>query len=368
MVLAGPGLLVSVPAREIGGFFPSGSLIAREELRDLALTPALSTALDLAEQLCRRRRARLLIATRPEMFTHGASLEWLRARLRGIGDHLCLSDGSALRPMPGLRNHLFLYGQEIASHAEAFLSLSRRVPRLFACLDSQVNSCVSLRVGRELIRPKPLLLQAAAARRPRTHALAYVYTPGADLASSVLQTLAAPLPLAAGAARWHELAYLLATEAGCRDKTAAKVMFDVLRHARDKPARGVVVQLPELGSAAAGAEQRLAVVLEGLRAVGLSQAAVRAESLLFTLDEPAPAALLRRAARVDLLMHSAFPFWRHPPAHYRTFRSVQVFGAGAAPVERTAWRRLLTPALGRCPEFRRPSATRATRWPANRAH
>src|SRR5579862_3236976 len=103
MLIRGAGLLVSLPAKELDAFCPTGSIFKDTELRNTPLSVELRLALDVARQACAKRRVPLLIVARPEIFTHGLPLKWLRDRLGGVEDHLCISDGTAVRPIPQLR-------------------------------------------------------------------------------------------------------------------------------------------------------------------------------------------------------------------------------------------------------------------------
>ncbi len=71
----------------------------------------------------------------PEIFTHGESLAWLARKLGGARDHLAFSDGSTVRILPGMRNHVFFYAQSRLSDGEALARLERRAGELLAGLD-----------------------------------------------------------------------------------------------------------------------------------------------------------------------------------------------------------------------------------------
>ena len=59
----------------------TASLFGPETLFDAPISESLRAALEAIE-------GRLLFVARPEMFTDGATLEWLTARCEGIADHL----------------------------------------------------------------------------------------------------------------------------------------------------------------------------------------------------------------------------------------------------------------------------------------
>ena len=123
--LASP-LLVSIPGSALTDLKLPGSVFAWRDLRDAVLPPDLRLALRLVMEHAAAARLRVRFLARPEIFTHGAPRAWLDARIAGSTDHLILSDGRSLRPIPGFGAHrmpvrqLYLCGS--GSHPGGYVS------------------------------------------------------------------------------------------------------------------------------------------------------------------------------------------------------------------------------------------------------
>jgi hypothetical protein len=357
------GLLVSLPAKELRDFAPSGSVFGTAELRDVLISDELRSALDLTQQVCARQRTRLLSVVRPEIFTHGATLEWLRGRLGGIQDHLCISDGTAVRPIPELRNHIFLYGLGKHEHAIAFKRLSHWAPELLAGMDSQVNTCLSFRVGRKLISPPSVLVQVAERNVGLPSPRYFIYGRGASIEISVERTVAKEAQLNRLARNCRHITYVPMTETALLDRTFATAVARAISRSYSEPSRCVLLRLPRLAAAAGTVQDRLKATLEALRAAGLKHPRVPSSSLMFVTADPAAASLAALSASLDLLMHPSFEFWCHPRDYYDAFQGLLVFDSTASNPNRVALHDLLTSAFGRRPELRpatKPPAARRT--------
>ena len=103
------GLLVSLPALELRNIALTASLFDRGALIGSRLSDPLQAAIATLDE-AQAAKAPLLFVARPEMFTDGATLDWLTARCGGIVDHLDISDGFTIKLLPGFRNHVFFYG------------------------------------------------------------------------------------------------------------------------------------------------------------------------------------------------------------------------------------------------------------------
>ena len=136
----------------------------RSDLAAAEFSPALRIAVELVTGICRESGFEPTFVARPEIFTHGESRAWLDKRLGGVKDHLALSDGTTIRLIPGLRNHVFLFGLGRAADGEALQRLERRAPELFGSLHSQVNT--ALQFGRRRETPAPIAIVGVDALEP----------------------------------------------------------------------------------------------------------------------------------------------------------------------------------------------------------
>ncbi len=343
MLFGGPGLLVSLPARELSLFTPSGSLFTGAELRDVPLSHELRAALKLVVQTCAAKKLRILMVARPEMFTHGMSLDWLRSRLGGIEDHLCISDGTAVRPIPQMRNHLFLYRLGNLHNAAAFQRLSRCAPELLASMHSQVNTCIGFRVGKQVVFPPTVLLQASRTIAKPPAPKYYHYVPHASLETSVARILRTDALIKIKTRGYEQVTYVPMTEAASHDRIFANKVHTAIGRSYSQPSLAVVLRIPRL-HATARAEERLAAALHLVRRVELKSA--RVAPLIFTTEDLTSDALHAFGSAVDFWMHSSFEFWSHPVEYYEKFRQVRVLGAHAPCSDRVGLKRLWISALG----------------------
>jgi len=159
-VLFSKGLAVSLPLRELRDSVLPTSIFDASAWAGAKLSPDLAAAIDLVLRFCALLGRRVAFIYRPEIFTHGETLSWLHRELAGIEDHLSISDGSAIKLVPGLQNHMFLYAPGNESHLSDFRRLTLRAPEIAPQLGLQINSAFSFRHGGQTCRPKSLLLQA----------------------------------------------------------------------------------------------------------------------------------------------------------------------------------------------------------------
>ena len=137
-------LAVSLPVRELGRTPLPGSVFGAAALVEAPLSEPLRRALALVSSAARRGGAELLFVARPEIFIYGEGLTWLRATLGPARRHLSLSDGTAVKLIPGLSNHVFFYGLSRRDDSGALRQLMRRAPELLGQFDSQLNTALFL--------------------------------------------------------------------------------------------------------------------------------------------------------------------------------------------------------------------------------
>jgi hypothetical protein len=353
MLSTAAGLLVSLPAKELAGFSPSGSLFEDAELRDVSVSDELRSALDVARQFCSTRKMPMLFVARPEIFTHGDTLQWLKSRLGRIKDHLCISDGSAVRPIPQLRNHLFLYRLGISDNAAAFHRLAHCAPELLGSMHSQVNTCMSCGRARKAICPPSVLLQIARPKAKSASSEFYRYRHHATLKVGIERTLKSRLPQALKSPGFHQITYVPMTETACKDRAFGKVLAGAISNSYADSKYGSIVRVPKLASTLARLEDRLEAVLQAVHPHICKLPSLSSPGVIFTTEDLNPAGLRAAGCSVDLVMHSSYEFWSHPKQYYDGFRSLDVYASRASDQDQVAFHKLLIPAFKRRPQLHR---------------
>jgi len=181
-------LAISLPSQELAGFVPSGSVFSPRELSRASLSPLLQGALGIVRRHCAVNNVPILMIARPELFQHGESLRWLFDRLAKVRDHLIFSDGKTVRPLPAMRNHLWLYQIGLETSANDFERFRSAAPELVANMDSQVNTALPSQPVGATLRPPPTLLQARAATKPYARHF-FRYIPRGSIERTVSRTL-----------------------------------------------------------------------------------------------------------------------------------------------------------------------------------
>jgi hypothetical protein len=358
MLTTTTGLLVSLPARELAGICPSGSLFKDAELGDAVLSDELRSALEVARQFCSARKMPLLFVARPEIFTHGESLQWLKDRLGRVKDHLCISDGSAIRPIPQMRNHLFLYRLGIHDNAAAFHRLMHCAPELLRSMQSQVNTCMSAGRAQKLICPPPVLLQATRPKAKTPAPRFYRYKHHPTLATAVAKTLKSQLPAGLKSLGCERLSYFPMTETACKDRSFAKVVAEAFSRSRADGKFGCVVRIPKLAETASW-ENRLESALQAIHPhISTKSSSLASHSVIFTTEDLSTVGLASSDCSIDLIMHSSFEFWSHPKPYYESFQGLNVYGLRASDQDQVALQKLLVPAFRRRPELHQLRADR----------
>ena len=157
-MLERPALAISLPASELAKAQLPGSIFAARDLTSAPLSGELRRAIALIEGVCAQSGFAPTFVARPEIFTHGESFAWLMRKLGGVRDHLAFSDGSTVRIIPGLRNHVFFYGLSRHEDGAGLERLERRAGELLAGLTSQINSALKFGRGRSATSPETIAL------------------------------------------------------------------------------------------------------------------------------------------------------------------------------------------------------------------
>jgi hypothetical protein len=360
-------------------------LFDEAELRKVAVSGELTSALTTIKQFCATNRLVPRFLARPEIFTHGESLAWLRTRLGGIKDHLCLSDGHTVRPIPSMRNHLFLY--RLASHesTQALNRLHHRAPDLLGSLTSQINTAMVFGQNAGASSPPSILLQMSAHpgqgpnpgiwRRPSFGRLPQMphphpkagtsphYYSFAAAAASATQTLASPISPLNSLRGLQQLTYVPMTSSACHDPAFTQVLADRVSACLTDASNGYVIQLPDPLRAGGADHTDLKALIQTLQ-IATPRGSKSPRTKPRATTQHHPVILLTDAdwisqpleglpCPVALVLHSSYAFWKHPREHYDPFRDITVCDAPPESHEPTL-RKLLSAAFGRKPKLEAP--------------
>jgi hypothetical protein len=322
-LFTGPGLLLSLPGAEVERIGWAGSIVAPGEILAAPVSPDLRAAVRLVWGEALRRGMAMHCIARPELFADGPSRRWLQARAPGITQHLCLSDGSAIKPLAGLQTHVFFYQLGHRANMQALARLCRRAGELMAQVASQVNTHLALGDDVDAARPASVLLHAATPlEHPPPVLLPLFYNCNSDEDSANRTEQAGPVAAArlTDAAR---LNYLPLTETALDDRAFARVVARTVLDACFDPACLLVLRLPAGGGERTPA-QRIAAMLPALRQSGIVIPRASPDNIVLATedldeDHTLPARLPRH-----LLVHDSFDFWRHTPGFYAGAEQVTV--------------------------------------------
>lgn len=337
-------LLISLPPSEWDAERLPGSLFTRQALEATAVSPELNGALDAIEAECRRAGMTPVYVARPEIFAHGAGLDWLKSRVGDARDHIDLSDGVAVRRAAGFGNYVFFYGRERLADAQALASLAARAPDMLAALDGQINS--ALRFGGRC--PPPLALGAATAAEPRDVALFRLWLRPFAADSGVASMLAAgeaPAP----ARRFAQLTYVPLTEPGLASPGFVAQLADRLAAAAFDPTQLWILRPPPQVGASRALEARLEATLGALAGSGRGPPAAPLPTVWAADGDMGAAQMRRLGERADLLLHESCEVWRRPPDFYAGFRSIAV-AIRPSQVYAAAFAALMRELTGRAPD------------------
>jgi hypothetical protein len=355
----GGGIAVSLPAIALRDAPLPRSVFNAEALEAFSLSDELRQAIDIVVVAAARHNVPVKFVARPEIFTNGETLAWLRKELGETTDHLCISDGSSLRIIPGLRNHVFFYSLGRQSNSEAFHRLVKRAPDLFASLSTQVNSAFRFRAGsKTYINPDSVIIHDDSGNAQKAKRASFNFymkvTSIEDAADRILSNQALSEEKHNGASIFIPL-----TEAATADKGFMKHAGAIISKAFFDVSSQVYLALPCLGSHDNSTRERVKNVLQGLRYSTAPIPRVQAKNVFLTVGDLSNSGF--EVSNATLVLHESYEFWRHPDSYFQAFANVQILTPRWQKVEmRLA--DLFTEILGRAPQITRYVVPK-TDWP-----
>ena len=314
-------LAISLPALELATFRPPGSIFSARDLAAAELSPELNIAVELVTGICRESGFEPTFVARPEIFTHGESRAWLAQRLGDAKDHLALSDGTTIRLIPGLRNHVFLFALGRAADSAALQRLERRAPELFGSLHSQVNT--ALPFGQRRQTPPPIAIAGVDALEPEAPQFVRLVIDADAIEDRLGRTLRAGA-LLHPARRFSELKYIALTETSLDDRGFVKPIAEEINRVFFDARRGLILRAPPNAGGSRDVEDRMRAVISALASARPRVPVAAADSVLLATCDVSSDRFAGIADVTDFVAHDSFDFWRHSREYYRAFRSISV--------------------------------------------
>jgi hypothetical protein len=308
-------LVVSLPAAELAPLDLPGSVMTADQALVLPVSHTLSCALALIEGHCRALGIKTIYLARPEIFTHGISAVWLRKHLGDVTEHLCVSDASAVKHIPGCRTHMFLYRLAFHDSYASFERLCRRVPELMAQVGSQINSRFAWGTGAQRHQPRAIYLHSPkppVPQKPIVFPFQYAPYLAEETAHRIMQ--AEPALNTA-----KETIYLPLTETALAD---AAFRREAARHVRAAflGRHALLLRLPTEKPGDTNVA-RIAHVLQALAASGVTLPRSTPSNIFLLSGDLQPE---NAPENLRLILHEGFDFWRYGKAFYEAALSVAV--------------------------------------------
>jgi hypothetical protein len=232
--------VISVPAFDLRNVDTTGSVFEVEELQQLSIPEDLRRAVSLVSALCKKP----LCMTRPEIFTHGAARRWLDDQLGSVRNHICLSDGSAIKVIDGLANHVFLFRLDHRRNSEAMGNLLSWAPELFAQLRSQINTFHGARLGDRLVQP-PSAVLLPKARGPDSKPEFFKFSPSThSTEESATRVMANGQVSEPKLQEFSAVTYIPVTEHSANDPIFSKLLAQTIAATYFNPDRCLLIRLP----------------------------------------------------------------------------------------------------------------------------
>ena len=318
--------MISVPSYLLRNAEIPGSVFAAKLLAGMPMPEELKLAVELVSSLYPHS----LCLVRPEIFTNGASRAWLNERLGNITSHLCISDGSAIKILDGLENHIFLY--DLAQHRNraCFRNLANWAPEVFSHVRSQINSFQAAEFKGGLIQPPTTLLLPQTRRRGTMPELYEFSLPSNSLEESakwiVERGPIGELSLAA----FREIAYAPMTQSNARDPDFCAIVAQFIAKAYFQPQQCVLLRLPRSNAEQPDTAVRIQAAIHAVRSSKVVLPRVPAKNVLLLTGDLPEEQMESAADRMSLVFDETCGFWRYTREFYRRLRSAAYLFSGDA--------------------------------------
>jgi len=315
--------VISLPPNELRSAELPGSLFEADQLHRMPISEPLKRAAELIATECKQP----LCLVRPEIFAHGHARQWLNARLNGTRHHICLSDGTSVKVIEGLENHVFFYGLGQRKGSTGLQKLSSWAPEIFSHIKSQINTFHAVLLDGRLLQP-PTTLSLPPARVPAAppEMYPYVFNPqcAEQSARVMIEAVTDPKP---ALEEFKELIYIPLSESGSHDAAFSRLVARIIATAYFNPAQCVLLRLPAANENMPDLAQQIIRTLEAIGASGIVAPRVVAKNV-FLLRSDLPESFFDTHGRWSLVVDATFDFWRYTRRLYPTLQSVRYLYSG----------------------------------------
>jgi hypothetical protein len=323
-LFSGDSVLVSLPGAEVGSMSLPGSFAEPEAVLANPLSLELRSALEILHQEARRRNLPITCVARPEVFTHSISEAWFRDRISLSAQHVCLSDGSTVKHLPGVPTHVFFYCLSFRSAIAALQLLSRRAPELMIKLCSQINTSVVLGQGTHRTRPTSAYLpRTTPLRQPPSTLLPFFLNRDSAEDSANRIEHAGPVEVE-GLTGFTRVLYLPLTEASLDDRAFAQAVLDLILQTFIDLTTLLILRLPADAQMGPSLARGIATLLAVVRQSGLVLPRSSPANILFTTRDLEEDHVLFERFPLHIVLHESFDFWRHTVDYYARAHAVTV--------------------------------------------
>jgi hypothetical protein len=337
-LFGGDRLLVSLPGAEVGSMSLPGSFAEPEAVLANPLSLELRSALEILHQEAKRRNLPMMCVARPEVFIHGMSETWFRDRISRSAQHVCLSDGSTVKHLPGVPTHVFFYCLSFRNAIAALQRLSRRAPELATNPCSQINTSVVLGRGPHRVRPKSVYLSRTTTLRqpPSTFLPFFLNRDSAEDSANRIKH-SGPVDVE-GLTGFTRMLYLPLTETSLDDRAFAHAVLDLILQSFFDPATLLIVRLPADAQVGPSLTRGIATLLAVVCQSGVVLPRSSPANILFmTRDLEEDHAIFERFP-LHIVLHDSFDFWRHTVDFYARADAVTVLAEPESTAEAGSFR------------------------------
>jgi len=326
-MFSGRQLAISVPAAELRGIKHPSAVFPVGELDRAPLSIALRRAINLVCHHAAAMDAPPLVVVRPEMYPEGASLAWLQERIKGVEEHVGISDGSVVKAIPGLRNHLFFCGLSTESGETRFSGLAERATEGFLPFNSQINSARAVRGRHRSVRLPTKALPAIPGEDPFEIELENFYLNPWSLEDSLgRMALFGRRPLRTAFA-YRRLTIVPTVEAALADPAYRLRLARLVSTHFFDPDSCLILQTPLAFLARPDEEDddgSLKKLLAALRDTPTAIPRQPAANIFIARRRVPPKLVSVSGAETTLILSDANALWSYAPEEYRAFSSILI--------------------------------------------
>jgi hypothetical protein len=266
--------------------------------------------------------------TRPEIFTYGAARSWLDDQLGSVRNHVCLSDGTSIKVIDGLANHVFLFRLDHRRNSDALKNLLSWAPELFAQISSQINTFHGASLDGRMAQP-PTSVLLPTSRSPDAIPEFFQFYPSIHSTEESARLIMQWGPVSEpNLQQFGEVTYIPFTECSAHDPTFSKLLAQMIAAAYFNPDHCVLIRLPRANENVAELFQQLTVALDAIRGPAVVMPRIAARNVLLLRHDLPESFFDVPHEHVGIMFDASFDFWRYTQAHYRRLHTVTYVPGG----------------------------------------